>query len=313
MVSLLVPACFLGAAILLAAAFAEARGRRREIEQRLHLLGGTPPRAAGSGAPAGKRSTPAAILERLLIPGVSHPWELKTGLAPLSLWTSAGCGLSWLCLRQVFGFPITAAVLTAAATAFFIPRFILVQERRQIERDFIALLPDAIDTVARMLRAGLPVTSSFTTVGEEASPPVNTVFSALAGQMRIGIPMAEALRLASRQIGLPDFQFFAAAIVLQQTSGGNLASTLEMLSEIMRRRRAVRLKARAVTAEVRFSAYAIGSLPFFTTAALLVISPDYLTPLFDDPKGHFILGLAAGGLLLSAFTMRQMMRSVEQT
>jgi tight adherence protein B len=86
-----------------------------------------------------------------------------------------------------------------------------------------------------------------------------------------------------------------------------------MLSEIMRRRRAVRLKARAVTAEVRFSAYAIGSLPFFTTAALLVISPDYLTPLFDDPKGHFILGLAAGGLLLSAFTMRQMMRSVEQT
>jgi tight adherence protein B len=141
--------------------------------------------------------------------------------------------------------------------------------------------------------------------------PVNVVFAKLSGQLRIGMPVEDALRQSSKSIRIPDFQFFAAAVVLQRTAGGNLLPTLEALGQLMRSRRAVQLKARAVTAEVRLTAYILSALPFLMIAALLVLSPSYLSPLFTDSRGHVILGLAAGGILTSAFVMRQMMRRIE--
>ncbi len=150
-------------------------------------------------------------------------------------------------------------------------------------------------------------------VSQEAPAPVNAVFETLAGQLRIGMSIEDALRLSSQRIRLPDFQFFAVAVLLQQSAGGNLLPTLEALALMMRNRRAMQSKARAATAEVRFSAYVLGSLPFITVAALLVMSPGYLTPLFNDPRGHAILAAAAAGLLLSAFVMRRMMQSIEES
>jgi tight adherence protein B len=148
------------------------------------------------------------------------------------------------------------------------------------------------------------------TIGKEGPAPVNEVFGALSDQLKIGISLGDALKMSSKQIGLPDFRFFTVAVVVEQSAGGNLASTLDVLSEIMRKRRAIRLKAQAVTAEIRFSAYVLGALPFFTTGALLLIQPDYLAPLFSDPRGHVILGIVVGGLTLSILTMRHMMRSI---
>jgi tight adherence protein B len=98
--------------------------------------------------------------------------------------------------------------------------------------------------------------------------------------------------------------------VLQHLTGGNLAATLEVLSDIVRKRRAVRMKAKATTAEIRVSGYVLASLPFLIVLTLLLIQPGYLTPLFTDPRGHIILLMAAGGLAAGGLTMRQMMRSV---
>jgi tight adherence protein B len=134
------------------------------------------------------------------------------------------------------------------------------------------------------------------------------VFKDLADQVEIGIPFEDALTAAAERIGLPDFRFFSVAVVLQRATGGNLASTLELLSDIMRKRRAVRLKAQATTAEVRVSAYILGSMPFLVTGVLLLIQPGYLTPLVTDPRGKFILLAAAAMLTLGFLTMRRMMR-----
>lgn len=163
-----------------------------------------------------------------------------------------------------------------------------------------------------MLRGGMPITFAIRTVGNEAPPPVNKVFGIIADQIRIGIPVAEALDIHSQQIALPDFRFFAVAAIMQYSTGGNLIATLEDLSQIMRKRQAVRLRARAVTAEVRFSAYVLGSLPFLVVSALLVIDPGYLVPLFHDRRGHWILALTGTGLSLAFLTMRQMIRSVSR-
>jgi tight adherence protein B len=97
---------------------------------------------------------------------------------------------------------------------------------------------------------------------------------------------------------------------LQHATGGNLAATLEILSDIVRRRRAVRLKAKAATSEIRVTAYVVGALPFLIVGALLLVQPGYLTPLFADPRGQVILSIAVGLLLLCGVTMRQLMRSV---
>ncbi len=249
-------------------------------------------------------------IERLLLLQSDHPWKTHTSSAKLMIVAmAAGTGV-WFVCHRFFGLPILFTAPLVMLAAFLMARRTLAGERRRIEEAFTAQFPEALDTAARMLRSGLPITSAMQTIGKEGPAPVNEVFGALSDQLKIGISLGDALKMSSKQIGLPDFRFFTVAVVVEQSAGGNLASTLDVLSEIMRKRRAIRLKAQAVTAEIRFSAYVLGALPFFTTGALLLIQPDYLAPLFSDPRGHVILGIVVGGLTLSILTMRHMMRSI---
>ncbi len=300
--------------LIIALALNLTRRKRQRMEQRLSLL----PRSAAL-AKAERRVAPEpaagpsnlAKAERLFLLDSDQPWEMNTTLAWL-VFVSVAAGIAvWLTFRYLFGLPAGIAIGAAALAAYFAPRSILIRERKHMEQAFSALFPDAVDAIARMLRAGLPVTTAFQIVSEEAPSPVNAVFQALAGQLRIGMPVEDALRLNARRIRVPDFQFFATAVVLQRAAGGNLLPTLEALGQLMRSRRAVQLKAQAVTAEIRLTAYILSALPFLTIAALLVLSPGYLTPLFADSRGQVILSIAAGGLLTSALVMRQMMSRIE--
>ena len=303
------------AALTLALAFTMTRRSRFELEQRLNLLPLASQKRepeAASEAPE-KPKTNVSQFQRFLLLDSNHPWELKVGRGMMALAGFGSACLIFLAFHRLLDVSLAFSGAAAALGAYLALRYVFIRERGRLELAFTALFPDAVDAVARMLRAGLPVTAAFQMVCQEAPQPVDAVFATLAGQLRIGLPLEDALRLSSRRIRLPDFQFFTVAVLLQQSAGGNLLPTLESLAQMMRNRRAVQSKARAATAEVRFSAYVLGSLPFITIAALLVISPGYLNPLFDDPRGQVILAVAAGGLLLSALVMRQMMRSIEKT
>ena len=186
---------------------------------------------------------------------------------------------------------------------------LLNREQHRADAQFSELLPDTVDMVVRMVRAGLPVGGAIRTAGTEAEPPLSTVFSGIADLAEIGMPLSEALTKTTEAVGNADFSFFGVAVALQQSTGGNLAATLETLSEIVRRRRAVRLKARAATAEIRVSAIVLACIPFFIVGALLMVSPGYLEPLISDPRGNLIVGVAALSLLLGGLTMRAMMRA----
>jgi tight adherence protein B len=209
----------------------------------------------------------------------------------------------------VLHMPGYIAGLAAAGGFFLLPRLLIKRQQGRADGQFSELLPDAIDMVVRMVRAGLPVGPALRAVGDEAAPPLSTVFNSIANLADIGIPLAEALATTGETVGNPDFRFFGVAVALQQATGGNLAATLETLSEIIRKRRAVRLKARAATAEIRVSAIVLGAIPFFIIGVLLVVSPGYLQPLISDPRGNIIIGAAVLGLLLAFLTMRMMMRS----
>jgi len=247
---------------------------------------------------------------RIFTVGIKRTWAMRSGT--LTLWLTgcvSACGM-WILAHGFFAISVLPSILLSLIALFFVPRFILSAEQRRTERKFTDQFPDAVDTISRMIRAGLPITAAMQTVAAESKPPVNEVFAGIADQVKIGAPLEQALDESSARIGLPDFRFFTVAVMLQHAAGGNLTQTLEILSDIVRKRRATRLKAKAATGEIRMTAYTLGAVPVFTTVALLVTNPGYLVPLWEDPRGHIIIGAAGGLLFLAYLSMRMMMRTV---
>ena len=301
---------FLIAALVLFWAYRRGLERDRAVEQRIGLFAPVRPQG-GSGAWLRLRSrTIDQQTRRFFAFGAARSWGMKTRAGRLIVVAVVAAALAWILARVTFGLSVLLALPLTAIAAYLAPRALLLREQRAVDNLFSNMFPDAVDTVSRMLRAGLPVSAAVRAIGKEAAAPVDAVFTDIADQMAIGTAIEDALDVSSRRIGLPDFRFFAVAVVLQHATGGNLASTLEILSDIVRRRRAVRLKAKAATAEIRISAYVLGSMPFLMILGLALAQPGYLTPLFTDPRGHVLLMISAVGMLLGGITMRQMMRSV---
>jgi tight adherence protein B len=317
LVYVLLPALILlTGALIIAGAFLMTTNAGADLDRRIGLVAAPiPGKSAGMAASAAQKRqglTFDARVRGIYAVGAKYDWGMRFGAVNLLL-VSAICAFAVsLFLALAVGLAWWPAAGAGMAAAFFIPRSLLLRQQRSAENRFMDLFPDAIDTIVRMLRAGLPMTSAVRIVGDDGPPPVNAAFAMVADQVRIGIPIEQALDACSKQFGLADFRFFAVAVLLQFSAGGNIAATLDMLSGIMRKRRAVRMKAKSATAEIRMTGYLLGSLPFVVIGILLLVQPRYLDPLFADARGHVILGAAVGGLLLSFITMRQMMRSVSK-
>ncbi len=287
---------------------------RRELEQRVNQM-------VSGGTVAGTRRVPksnepawvTALEQRLrwlFEFGIAHKWGAQIPSFQLILVAVLAGSTVWSITRVAVQLPLWLALPLTFGLFLLAPRILLMIQQTRTEKKFIALFPDALDMCVRMLRAGLPVSAAIRTIGGEGPPPINQVFAVIADRVEIGIPLEEALRMTGRELGLDEFRFFAAVVALQRSTGGNLAQSLELLAEMMRKRRAMRLKAKATTSEVRASAYILGSMPFMIIFALLVLSPEYLQPLFSDPRGHIVLGTAAGSLALAFYTMHRLVKSV---
>jgi len=240
---------------------------------------------------------------------MARSWGVSIKSAYLLLAGAIAAIGTWALADIALHLPNYIAWVAGAVGFLLLPRLMLNREQHRADAQFSELLPDTVDMVVRMVRAGLPVGAAIRTAGDEAEPPLSTVFSGIADLAEIGVPLSEALTKTTEAVGNADFSFFGVAVALQQSTGGNLAATLETLSEIVRRRRAVRLKAHAETAEIRISAIVLGCIPFFIVGALLIVSPGYLEPLISDPRGNLIVGTAVLSLLLGGLTMRAMMRA----
>jgi tight adherence protein B len=303
----------LGALAAAADAGSRMHARRMAIQGRLDLImiaTSGQPRLGPPGSAPGLFGDLYALIQRLFAVGLSRRWGVK--ISPLSLFIGAllGGASAWLVLHGLLRMPAWVAIPATAAALIATPRIMLAIEQANMEKAFLERFPDAVDMVVRALRAGIPLTAAVRAVADEAPQPVNAVFGGLYAQTEIGVPLDEALAKAARWIHLPDFRFFAVAVALQYATGGNLTVTLDSLSDIVRRRRAMRMKAKAVSAEVRLSTYILAGLPFLTVGALLVLSPDYLAPLITDHRGNWILGAAIGSLTVGLGVMRGMMLSV---
>jgi len=176
---------------------------------------------------------------------------------------------------------------------------------RRIKK-FLASFPEAIDTMCRGLRSGLPVTESIAAVGREMPDPIGTEFHRISDGVHMGKTLESAMWEVARRIDVPEFRFLIIAMAIQKETGGNLAETMGNLADLIRKRRQLRLKVKAMSAEAKASAMIIGSLPFIMFLLLLAISPDYIMTLFRDIRGKILLGAAVTWMSIGWATMLKM-------
>ena len=207
-------------------------------------------------------------------------------------------------LRPPVIVPLAAAAVAAVGGAGFVLRTLI--NRRALA--FLGSFPDALDLIVRAVRAGIPVTETIAVVAEEASGPVALEFRKITEEMSLGVDMGVALKNAAHRIGIPDFNFFVVSLMLQRETGGGLAETLENLSGVVRRRKELRLKIKALTSEGRMSAKIVSGIPFIAVGAIAVLSPEYMRPLIDDPTGRLLLAAGVGSVILGMTVINRLTR-----
>jgi tight adherence protein B len=211
-----------------------------------------------------------------------------------------------LVLMHIFSFGGVIGTVIALLAGYFVPLFYFRRARNKYRQSFLEVFPDALDLIARIVRAGVPISTGIEVAGNESPEPVRSVFAEIASQNRVGIGFEDSLTRMVKRLNIADFSFFASAVVLQRESGGNIAETVSNLSAIVRKRKELRKKGEALTAEARTVAGILGALPFVTAGLVALINFEYIQLLFIDTRGNMILGSAMMMLFMGMMIMRGM-------
>jgi tight adherence protein B len=199
------------------------------------------------------------------------------------------------------------AVLLSLIFGVGLPHMIVGRMAKKHLKKFTALFPDAIDLIVRGLKSGLPVTDSIAAVGREMPDPVGSEFCLVSDNVKFGQSLEDALWDTAKRLDTPEFKFFVISVSVQRETGGNLGEALGNLSEILRRRRQMDMKIKAMSSEAKASAMILGALPFIMFAIIFAMSPDYASDLFTDPRGQIMLG---GGLAIMSMGVAVMSKMV---
>jgi tight adherence protein B len=198
------------------------------------------------------------------------------------------------------------AVFVGLMVGIWLPLKLLDMNIAKQNKAFLQLFPDAIDLIVRGLRSGLPVSESIVLVSHEVPEPVGGVFLNISNTMKLGVSLEKALQETARKLNMTEFNFFTTSIILQRETGGNLSEILNNLSEVLRARILMRMKIKAMSSEARASAIIIGALPFVVIIAVGVMSPDYMSVLYTDPRGNVAAMIAAGMMGFGLWVMNKM-------
>jgi tight adherence protein B len=252
-----------------------------------------------------RRALPAALAARFDIAFAASGYCI----GPLQLLTAgvvAGAAIALAAAAAQFR---PALVITSGGAAAIGAPALLVQiVQSRYQRQFLDLFPDALDLIVRAVRAGIPAPEAIEAVTREIRPPVSSEFQRMLDEMRIGVEMEDALQHAADRIRVPDFRFFVVSLLLQRQTGGGIAEILANLSTIIRQRKALRAKARALTAEAQASAAIVAATPFVAGVGLFFINRELMSVLFVDPRGRFMLGLAIVSLLSGVAAMTALIK-----
>lgn len=208
----------------------------------------------------------------------------------------------------IVGASTLVASIVGAASALALPRWFVRHLGRRRRNAFTRDFAGALDVIVRGIQSGLPIEECFAIIAHESPDPVGLEFRLILEAQRLGLSQEDAIQRAYERLPTPELKFFATVLAIQRQTGGSLAETLTNLSRVLRDRRRMAGKVRALSSEARASAAIIGALPVLVAGLLCVVNLPYISLLVADPIGYLLVAVGALAMALGTFVMRRMIR-----
>ncbi|MBV9571998.1 MAG: type II secretion system F family protein [Alphaproteobacteria bacterium] len=196
--------------------------------------------------------------------------------------------------------------LAGFAVGMGLPRWVIAFLTKRRQKKFTLEFANAIDVIVRSVRSGLPTTEALKIVSKEMPQPVSGEFSKLVEQMKVGVTMEQALKRMYDSMPTSEVGFFSIVMSIQQKSGGNLSEALSNLSGVLRDRKRLQNKIKAMSSEAKASAMIIGSLPIVVMLLVYFTTPDYIKLLFTERMGNLMLAGCAFWMACGIGVMKKM-------
>lgn len=294
---------------------------RKLSQHRMMLALGSDRSDGGASASGGKVSTRRKAIEKTLKeieernkarrtqrrrPGLEARLRAAgLGWKPHGYWLfSAAVAAGAFAVSFALG-PLLAGGITLAA-GLAVPHLYVELRRRRRMAAFAAGFPDVIDVIVRGVRAGRPLADCLAIVATDTDEPIRSEFRLVVEDQSVGIPVQEAVERLAQRVPLQEVGFLAIVVSIQNRAGGNLTEALGNLSTVLRGRRQLHAKVKAMSAEAKTSAWIIGALPVIVGGLVHLTSPDYLTILYQTNLGLTVIAACATWMAIGAFVMRQM-------
>lgn len=228
---------------------------------------------------------------------------MKLTVSQLSL-LCVGLGLATTVGLAMAPIPIALAPVGGLAI-FFIPLLVIQFKRKKRIARFSSQLPDVLEMLSRSLRAGHSLAAGIGLVAEEMQDPIASEFKRAFEEQKLGVSLESSLLGMTQRVPNLDLKFFATAVILQRTTGGDLAEILDKIGRLVRSRFRLAGQIQALTGEGRLSGVVLLALPPGLFLVMLFLNYEYITKLFTDPMGQRLLGLAIVMQLMGAFVIRK--------
>ena len=256
------------------------------------------------------------VWEKIL--GVRRFNELQTLMLQADVFASLGTFQTWVLLVSLaglgLGFWFMGSLLLGLLIALglaILPILYLKWKKAVKTSRFEKQMPDAMELLARSLRAGHTLPSAIELLGEEMGAPIGTEMRIAYEEQKYGMSVAESLLHMLQRVDSMDLRYFVSAVLIQQETGGNLAELMENIAHVVRSRLNFKAKVRGLTATGRFSAGIMIVIPIITFFVLLTVAPEYEKILFTSSAGRTMLVTGIVLTIIGAFLLRKMVRSVE--
>jgi tight adherence protein B len=224
--------------------------------------------------------------------------------------TMAGGAVGALALSRlvpaIFAYTGTSAALAVLVAA--LPYFYLRRERTRRLAAFEEQFPEALDFLARSMRAGHAFTISLHMASEDMPDPLGLEFRTLFNEQNLGAPLDTALYNLADRVPLLDVRFFVSAVILQKQTGGNLGEILTRLGQVIRDRFRLKGQVKAASAHGRITALVLTILPAATAVLMMIAAPAYLQSMLDDPDGRKLIAGAIVSQILGQLVIRKIIR-----
>ncbi len=286
------------------------RGERRKLQERLNVEGRIDASSASGNRPITLqlevKGLPPFLAERPFVQALNR--RLLQAYPDRSL----GRFLTMAAILAVVFGGITLLITTsgtvglaAAAVGAYFPFLLLNMKRNKRQRQIALQLPEALDFLTRILRAGHSLSTGLQMMGEELQQPLAGEFQKAYDQHSLGMSMDDALRETAARIDSSDFAFFVTAVLIQRQTGGDLSEVLKNISNMIRGRVRLAQHVKAKTAEGRFTGYVLVAFPAIMFMLSYYMNPGYAGVLLHDPQGQMLLGAAVGLQILGLFAIKK--------